>query len=206
MTLVLAIKGHPLDGEKSKSVKVFEEFLKAYKEANPKDQVKVVDLYAEDFPEIDEDILSGWGLLQGGAEFTDLTADQQAKIGRFGQSTEDFLAADKVVVANGLWNLNIPTRLKAWFDTINVAGKTFRYTAEGPEGLAGGKNVLHIQASGGVYGGEDPAAQYVKNIFNFIGIDDIDTIYIEGADYDPTRTEEIVGQAISKATDLAQEF
>ncbi|WEV45616.1 FMN-dependent NADH-azoreductase [Streptococcaceae bacterium ESL0687] len=206
MAQVLAVKGHPLDGDKSKSVKVFEEFLGTYSEANPQDEVKVVDLYAEDFPEIDADILSGWGLLQSGAEFSDLTPDQQAKIGRFAQSTEEFLAADKVIVANGLWNLNIPTRLKAWFDTINVAGKTFRYTAEGPEGLAGDKKVLHIQASGGVYGGEDPAAQYVKNIFNFIGVNDIDTIYIEGADYQPERTEEIVGQAISKANDLAKKF
>ncbi len=61
------------------------------------------------------------------------------KIARFNELTEQFLAADKIVIANALWNLNIPTKLKAWFDTVNVAGKTFRYTENGPEGLVTGK-------------------------------------------------------------------
>ncbi|URZ88105.1 NAD(P)H-dependent oxidoreductase [Floricoccus penangensis] len=206
MANVLAIKGHPLDGENSKSMKVFEEFLKTYEETNPNDEITVVELYNEDFPEIDLDIMSGWGALQSGAAFTDLSEDQQAKIARFNESTEQFVNADKVIVANGLWNLNIPTRLKAWFDTINVAGKTFKYTAEGPVGLADGKKVVHIQANGGVYGGEDPASQYVKTIFNFIGIDDLQQVFIEGADYDPTRTEEIINSAVEKAVAIAKEF
>ena len=61
------------------------------------------------------------------------------KIARFNELTDQFLAADKIVIANALWNLNIPTKLKAWFDTVNVAGKTFRYTENGPEGLVTGK-------------------------------------------------------------------
>lgn len=77
--------------------------------------------------------------MAAGTEFGDLSADQQAKVGRFGELTDQFLAADKIVIANPLWNLSMPTRLKAWIDTINVAGKTFKYTAEGPVGLAGGK-------------------------------------------------------------------
>ena len=63
-----------------------------------------------------------------------------------------------------MWNLNVPTRLKAWVDTINVAGKTFQYTAEGPKPLTSGKKALHIQSNGGFYEGKDFASQYIKAV------------------------------------------
>jgi Acyl carrier protein phosphodiesterase len=206
MTKVLAVKAHPLTSEGSRSMQIFEEFLDNYKSVNPNDEVTVLDLYNEDFPEIDLDIMSGWGELQAGKDFSDLTEAQQTKIARFNESTDQFLDSDKIIIANGLWNLNIPTRLKAWIDTINVAGKTFKYTETGPVGLADGKKVLHIQANGGVYEGNDPAAQYIKTIFDFIGIPEIDTIYTEGAAYTPERADEIMAASLEEARNLAKEF
>ncbi|URZ88351.1 NAD(P)H-dependent oxidoreductase [Floricoccus penangensis] len=206
MANLLAVKSHPLNGENSKSMKIFEEFLKAYQESHPNDNIEIVDLYREDFPEIDLDIMTAWNHLQAGKEFNDLSNSQKRKVSRFNQSTEQFLNADKVVVANGLWNLNIPTRLKAWFDSINVAGKTFKYTPQGPVGLVEGKKVLHIQANGGVYNGQDLSSQYVKTIFNFIGVSDLQQVFIEGADYDPSKSENIVNSAIEKAVLIAEKF
>lgn len=206
MANVLAVKSHPLNGENSKSMKIFEEFLKAYQESQPNDSIEIVDLYREDFPEIDLDIMTAWSDLQAGKEFNDLSNSQKTKVSRFNQSTEQFLNADKVVVANGLWNLNIPTRLKAWFDSINVAGKTFKYTPQGPVGLVEGKKVLHIQANGGVYNGQDLSSQYVKTIFNFIGVSDLQQVFIEGADYDPSKSENIVNSAIEKAVLIAEKY
>ena len=58
---------------------------------------------------------------------------------RSARALEDFLAADIVVLGAPMYNFGIPSQLKAWIDRIAVAGKTFRYTAEGPLGLAGGK-------------------------------------------------------------------
>ncbi|OFI46107.1 FMN-dependent NADH-azoreductase [Floricoccus penangensis] len=206
MANLLAVKSHPLNGENSKSMKIFEEFLKAYQESHPKDNIEIVDLYKEDFPEIDLDIMTVWNHLQAGKEFNDLSNSQKIKVFRFNQSTEQFLKSDKVVVANGLWNLNIPTRLKAWFDSINVAGKTFKYTAQGPVGLVEGKKVLHIQANGGVCNGQDLSSQYVKTIFNFIGVSDLQQVFIEGADYDPSKSENIVNSAIEKAVLTSEKF
>lgn len=80
----------------------------------------------------------------------------------------------------------IPAELKSWVDTVNVAGKTFKYTAEGPVGLANGKKVLHLQANGGVYGAQDPATVYMSAIFNFIG-SDFRQIAVEGHAYDPEK-------------------
>lgn len=206
MSTLLAVKAHPLTEDASKSMKVFYAFLDSYKKSHPEDEIIILDLFNEDFPEIDLDIMSAWSALQAGKEFSSLSESQQKKLSRFNASTEQFLAADKVVIANGLWNLNIPTRLKSWFDTINVAGKTFRYTETGPVPLTEGKKALHIQASGGVYGGQDFAAQYVKGMLNFVGIADVDQIFIEGADHHPEHTEQIIGDAVEKAETLAAQF
>ena len=95
--------------------------------------------------------------------------------------------------------------LKSWVDTVNVAGKTFKYTAEGPVGLANGKKVLHLQANGGVYGAQDPATIYMSAIFNFIG-SDFRQIAVEGHAYDPEKTEKLLAEFINKVDLEAQTF
>ena len=206
MSNVLRVKGHPLTSETSFSVKGLEAFKAAYQAANPNDTITVLDVFADNVPEIDADIASAFNTLAAGGEFGALSPEQQAKVGRFGELTDQFLAADKVVIANPLWNLQIPTRLKAWVDTINVAGKTFKYTAEGPVGLATGKKVLHIQANGGVYGGNDFASVYINGVLNFIGIDDVTSVYIEGQAYAPENAEQILADAVAKIETIAQTF
>ena len=206
MSNVLLVKGHPLTSETSFSVKGLEAFKAAYQAANPNDTITVLDVFADNVPEIDADIASAFNTLAAGGEFGALSPEQQAKVGRFGELTDQFLAADKVVIANPLWNLRIPTRLKAWVDTINVAGKTFKYTAEGPVGLATGKKVLHIQANGGVYGGNDFASVYINGVLNFIGIDDVTSVYIEGQAYAPENAEQILADAVAKIETIAQTF
>lgn len=206
MSNVLLVKGHPLTSETSFSVKGLEAFKAAYQAANPNDTITVLDVFADNVPEIDADIASAFNTLAAGGEFGALSPEQQAKVGRFGELTDQFLAADKVVIANPLWNLQIPTRLKAWVDTINVAGKTFKYTAEGPVGLATGKKVLHIQANGGVYGGNDFASVYINGVLNFIGIDDVTSVYIEGQAYAPENAEQIPADAVAKIETIAQTF
>ena len=206
MSNTLIIKGHPLTSETSFSLKTLEQFLSTYKAENPSDTITILDVFADNVPEIDVDIASAFNAMAAGIEFGNLSAEQQAKVARFGELTEQFLAADKVVIANPLWNLSMPTRLKAWIDTINVAGKTFKYTAEGPVRLAGGKKVLHIQANGGAYDGNDGSSQYLNSILNFIGIDDITSVYIEGHAYEPERANEILNDALAKVTSIAKEF
>lgn len=206
MSKVLVVKAHPLNGDKSQSVAVLDSFLEAYQAKNPQDEIEMLDLYKTVVPEIDGELLTGWEALRSGTDFAQLTETQQKLITSFNSYTEQFLAADKIIVANPLWNLNIPTHLKAWFDTINVAGKTFKYTAEGPVGLTEGKKALHIQSSGGVYQGSDFSAQYVKGILTFVGVADFEAIYIEGADFAPENRDAIVNAAKDAARELAQTF
>lgn len=101
---------------------------------------------------------------------------------------EEFLAADALIVGAPLYNFTIPSGLKAWIDRIAVAGKTFRYTAEGPVGLAGGKKVVIVATSGGRYA-ESPVDHahvgHLKTVFNFAGITDITVVRAAGLAISP---------------------
>lgn len=206
MSQVLIINAHPLTSKESSTLKLLEKFEAVYTAAHPEDVVEKVNLYSSDLPEIDGDILSGWNKLKAGTSFDQLAPIEQDKITRFNKYTEQFLAADKIVVANALWNLNIPTRLKAWIDTINVAGKSFKYTATGPVPLTEGKKALHIQSNGGVYHGQEPASRFLKDIFNFVGVADFNEAFVEGIDYDPANAESILGTALSNVESIAASF
>ena len=99
---------------------------------------------------------------------------------------ETFIAADVVVVGAPMYNHGISSQLKAWIDRIVVAGKTFRYTEKGPQGLAGGKQVFIVSSRGGFYGQGTPTAfldhqeTYLKTVFGLVGITDIQFIRAEG--------------------------
>jgi FMN-dependent NADH-azoreductase len=99
---------------------------------------------------------------------------------------DEFLAADIVVIGAPMYNFGIPSQLKAWIDRLAVAGKTFRYMAKGPEGLAGGKKVIVASSRGGFYGADTDAAaldhqeSYLRALFGFLGITDVTFIRTEG--------------------------
>ena len=102
------------------------------------------------------------------------------------QVLEEFLAADIVVIGAPMYNFAISSQFKAWLDRILAAGKTFRYTENGPEGLAGGRRVIIASSRGGFYGKDTPAAAmdfhepYLRAAFGFIGITDLEFVRAEG--------------------------
>ena len=204
MSKLLVIKAHPLTAEESRSVAALEVFVDSYKKTNPNDVVEVLDLYNEFIPEVDAELLSAWGDLRTGAEFTTLNADQQTKVTRFNELTDQFLSTDKVVIANALWNLNVPTRLKAWVDTINVAGKTFKYTETGPVPLTENIKALHIQSNGGFYEGKDFSSQFIKTVLNFVGVKHVDQVFIEGVDHYPEKAAQILADAHAQAAEFGR--
>lgn len=206
MTKVLVINAHPLTSKESRTVKILEVFLDEYKKKHRQDEIIRVDLFKEGIPEIDADMLHAWNELAQGKTLSDLTTSQIKRVVAFGDATEQFLRADKIVIANALWNLNIPTRLKAWFDTICVAGKTFKYTQTGPEPLTSGKKALHIQSAGGFYNNQDISSQYVKGLLNFVGVKEVEKISIEGIDYAPEIEAEVMEKAVDAAKQAAETF
>jgi FMN-dependent NADH-azoreductase len=121
---------------------------------------------------------------------------------------DEFLSADVVVIGAPMYNFTIPSQLKAWIDRILVAGKTFKYGAAGPEGLAGGKRVIVAISRGGYYGADMPTAAgehletYLRWVFAFIGISNPEFILADGIQVGPGHREKAIAAALQSATSL----
>jgi FMN-dependent NADH-azoreductase len=121
---------------------------------------------------------------------------------------DEFLSADTVVIGAPMYNFTLPTQLKAWLDRILVAGKTFRYTESGPEGLAKGKRVIIALARGGFYDQGSPARAlehletYLRGVFNFIGIEP-EFVAADGLAIGPEQREASIKQALGESVRLA---
>jgi FMN-dependent NADH-azoreductase len=117
------------------------------------------------------------------------------------KALEEFLAADIVVIGAPMYNFSVPSQLKAWIDRIAVKGKTFRYTEKGPEGLAGGKKVVIVSSRGGVYSNDNGLAAidhqepYLRAVFGFLGVTDIDFVRAEGVNMGPEKKKEAIANA-----------
>ena len=140
-----------------------------------------------------------------------VTVEEQVSVNTVNKYLEQFLAADKVVFAFPLWNFTVPAVLHNYMDYLSQTGKTFKYTAEGPVGLAGDKKVILLCAKGGVYS-EGPmkeidlSERYVKTVLGFWGIQEPSTVVIEGHNQYQDRAEEIIEEGLKKAAIAAQTF
>lgn len=113
-----------------------------------------------------------------------------------------FLAADVVVIGAPFYNFSIPTQLKAWIDRIAQPGRTFRYTASGPEGLAKGKTVIIASTRGGIYstseGGRAMEHQesYLQTVLGFFGVTDVRFVRAEGIGMGPDAKQQALDNAV----------
>ena len=121
---------------------------------------------------------------------------------------DEFLAADIVVLGAPMYNFTIPSQLKAWIDRVLVAGKTFKYGENGPEGLAGSKRVVVTISRGGYYGAGTPAAalehleSYLRGVLGFMGIQNPEFIIADGIKVGPEHREKSIASALQAATSL----
>ena len=121
---------------------------------------------------------------------------------------DEFLAADTIVIGAPMYNFTLPTQLKAWIDRLVIAGNTFRYTENGPEGLAGGRRVIIALARGGFYDAGSPAASlehletYLRGVFNFIGVDP-EFVAADGLNISPEQRSASISQALGDTLRLA---
>lgn len=142
-----------------------------------------------------------------GAVPTDAATERDIALGE--AMLDEFLAADIVVVGAPMYNFSVPSQLKAWIDRLAVAGRTFRYTAEGPQGLAGGKKVIVASSRGGFYGPGMPAAplehqeSYLRAVFGLFGITDITFVRAEGVALGAEARDKAIQAARSDVTRLA---
>lgn len=144
---------------------------------DPQAVLTVRDLAAEPHPVLDEPAL--------GALFTPAdqrTPEQAARVALDDALIAQVQGADAIVLGVPMYNFGVPVQLKTWIDAIARAGVTFRYTAEGPEGLLKGKTVYVALARGGLYRDTpaDSQVPYLKNVLAFLGMTDVRFVYAEG--------------------------
>ena len=177
---LLHIDSSPL-GAASVSRDLSRQAVVAWTDRHPGTEVEYLDLAAAPPSHLDSDSL-GFRL---GTDASPLTPARQRENALSERLVRQFLAADVVVIGAPMYNFTIPSQLKAWIDRIAQAGRTFRYTAAGPEGLAGGKTVIVVSTRGGRYAGQpaeamDHQESYLRTVLGFLGVTDVRIVRAEG--------------------------
>ena len=190
-------------GESSVSRQLSAAIVARLRQAHPKGAVTHYDLGAEPIGH-----LTGAHLAAAQGLFNE-NASLQQDVARGQQALDDFLAADIVVIGAPMYNFSVSSQLKAWIDRLAIAGKTFRYTDKGPQGLAGGKKVVVASSRGGFYGPDSPAASfdhqetYLRGIFSFFGITDITFLRAEGLNVSAEQRQASIAAATAEVARLA---
>ena len=136
-------------------------------------------------------------------------ADTRDVLARGFAALEEFQQADVIVIGAPMYNFGVPSQLKAWIDRIAVAGKTFRYTEQGPVGLSGGKKVIIASSRGGIYAHGTPGAamdfqeNYLRAVFGFLGVTDIEFVRAEGIAFGPEQREAALNSAFNAIPGVA---
>jgi FMN-dependent NADH-azoreductase len=161
----------------SQSTRLATRIVERLRDVDPEATVFVRDLAADPHPVLDEAAL--------GALFTPAaqrTIEQAQRVALDDALIDELKAADIVVLGVPMYNFGVPAQLKNWIDAISRAGVTFRYTANGPEGLVTGKKVYVALTRGGLYRNTpaDTQVPYLKTVFGFLGMTDVHFVYAEG--------------------------
>ena len=175
-----------LNGVDSNSNKAAKKYIQAQR-AHQQVSVTEVDLNTYGLSHLSAEEMQAWGV-----EHSKRSITQQAMAKHSDVFIEQLMNADEIVLAVPMYNFGIPSTLKAYFDRIARAGKTFAYTADGPNGLVTNTKATILAARGGKYLGTpaDTQTSYIKNFLEFIGINEINFLYIEGLAMGGTSAED----------------
>ncbi|MFK8333276.1 FMN-dependent NADH-azoreductase [Pseudomonas sp. BJa5] len=168
-------------GDNSASRQLSRSVVDAWKAADPSVEVVYRDLAADAISHF-----SAATLVAAGTPEAMRDAAQQHEAQLSSETLQEFLEADAVVIAAPMYNFTIPTQLKAWIDRVAVAGKTFRYTEAGPEGLCSDKKVILVSTAGGLHAGQPTGVgheEFLKVFLGFIGITDLEIVRAHGLAY-----------------------
>ena len=178
--------------EGANSTRVANSIVARLQAANPAATLTLRDLAVTPQPVLDAAAL--------GALFTPAdkrSAEQAARVALDDALIAEIQAHDTIVLGVPMYNFGVPVQLKSWIDAIARNGVTFRYTANGPEGLLSGKTVYVGLARGGLYRDtpNDSQVPYLKSVLGFLGLTDVHFIYAEGLAMGPEASEKGFAQA-----------
>lgn len=186
MQTLLKIQSSLFNGQGQSSV-LADSFIEKWREQHTDGKIVTRNLAENPVPHLNQERFQAF--LTASAE---LTATQREVVEYSNTLIAELKNADVIVFGIPMYNFNVPSGLQAYFDHVARAGITFRYTANGPEGLIKGKKVYVFFSRGGVYGEDHSQTNFVRQILGFIGLTDVEFIYAEGlAMGDSSRAESL---------------
>lgn len=203
MSNILLLTSSPR-GDASLSSKLAGDLANRLAAKAPGSTVTARDLGAEPLPHVDGGFLAGISA----PDRSQLPAAHREAADKADALIDELFAADTIVIGSPMINFGLSTPLKSWFDAVLRAGKTFRYTATGPEGLVRGKKAYLVLARGGIYSegpmkAVDFQEPHLRTLLGFIGVTDVEVIRIEGVAISPEQAEKGVAAAMAQIDALA---
>ena len=195
MSKVLYVMATPKNHEESYTLTLSNKFVEEYKKLNPEDIIVNLDLYKEKVPHLSKEAVEDYGRYEGVIM----------------EKSKEFSYYDKYIFAFPMWNLSVPSILKAYIDHIIASGITFEYRDGIPVGLLSGKKALVVVTRGGYYSAP-PSDEYafdttfMKGILKFMGIEDYAELLAEGAGRNNQSPKELLEENIENIYNLLKDF
>ncbi|CAM87181.1 putative acyl carrier protein phosphodiesterase (ACP phosphodiesterase) [Acinetobacter baumannii AYE] len=196
MAKILVLKSSIM-GEGSQTNRLIDVMLEHRKDQGLQDDITIRNLAEMNLPVLDLEIFQALR----GAE--NVNQDIQRIVALSDELIAELKSADLLVIGAPMYNLNVPTQLKNWFDLVARARQTFRYTETYPQGLVEGVKAVVVSSRGGIHVGQETEAvtPYLKAVLGLMGIHDVDFIYAEGLDMQAYRSN-----ALDLASQQVKEF
>lgn len=194
-----------LNGAEALSSRLARQFVEklsaaAGRDTGPAPRIVTRDLAARPLPHLDAERFAAFTTAAA-----QRTPTQRAVVAESDALIAELTAADVVVIGLPMYNFGVPSTLKTYFDHVARAGVTFRYTADGPEGLLRGKRAYVIATRGGRHAGtsRDLQSAFMRQFLGFIGIADVEFIYAEGLAMGDAHREAAIAEAGKRIEQLA---
>jgi len=196
MAKILVLKSSIM-GEGSQTNRLIDVMLEHRKDQGLQDDITIRNLAEMNLPVLDLEIFQALR----GAE--NINQDIQRIVALSDELIAELKSADFLVIGAPMYNLNVPTQLKNWFDLVARARQTFRYTETYPQGLIEGVKAVVVSSRGGIHVGQETEAvtPYLKAVLGLMGIHDVEFIYAEGLDMQAYRSK-----ALNLASQQVKEF
>jgi len=195
MAKILVLKSSIM-GEGSQTNRPIDVMLEHRKDQGFQDDITIRNLAEMNLPVLDLEIFQALR----GAE--NVNQDIQRIVALSDELIAELKSADLLVIGAPMYNLNVPTQLKNWFDLVARARQTFRYTETYPQGLVEGVKAVVVSSRGGIHVGQETEAvtPYLKAVLGLMGIHDVDFIYAEGLDMQAYRSNalDLANQQVKK--------
>ncbi|MEH1710731.1 NAD(P)H-dependent oxidoreductase [Acinetobacter pittii] len=195
MAKILVLKSSIM-GEGSQTNRLIDVMLEHRKDQGLQDDITIRNLAEMNLPVLDLEIFQALR----GAE--NINQDIQQIVALSDELIAELKSADLLIIGAPMYNLNVPTQLKNWFDLVARARQTFRYTETYPQGLVEGVKAVVVSSRGGIHVGQETEAvtPYLKAVLGLMGIHDVEFIYAEGLDMQAYRSNalDLASQQVKK--------